>query len=139
MELEIGPFDPAVHVRMLDHYEAVRREIRMLQLQPGEPPARLEELANRLAAQFPRSNVDEIAERAYQAGEPQFVARASMPDDLVAAAVQACDELVVLLEELDDWVHDRQVNLLEAPEDVKRYRATYLAQAREQLQAALPS
>jgi hypothetical protein len=139
VELEIGPFDPAVHVRMLDHYEAVRREIRMLQLQPGEPPARLEELANRLAAQFPRSNVDEIAERAYQAGEPEFVARASMPDDLVAAAVQACDELVVLLEELDDWVHDKQVNLLEAPEDVKRYRAAYLAQAREQLQAALPS
>ena len=139
MELEIGPFDPAVHVRMLDHYEAVRREIRMLQLQAGEPPARLEELANRLAAQFPRSNVDEIAERAYQAGEPEFVARASMPDDLVAAAVQACDELVVLLEELDDWVHDKQVNLLEAPEDVKRYRAAYLAQAREQLQAALPS
>ena len=139
MELEIGPFDPAVHIRMLDHYEAVRREIRMLQLQAGEPPARLEELANRLAAQFPRSNVDEIAERAYQAGEPEFVARASMPDDLVAAAVQACDELVVLLEELDDWVHDKQVNLLEAPEDVKRYRAAYLAQAREQLQAALPS
>jgi hypothetical protein len=139
VELEIGPFDPAVHIRMLDHYEAVRREIRMLQLQAGEPPARLEELANRLAAQFPRSNVDEIAERAYQAGEPEFVARASMPDDLVAAAVQACDELVVLLEELDDWVHDKQVNLLEAPEDVKRYRAAYLAQAREQLQAALPS
>ena len=139
MELEIGPFDPAVHIRMLDHYEAVRREIRMLQLQAGEPPARLEELANRLAAQFPRSNVDEIAERAYQAGEPEFVARASMPDGLVAAAVQACDELVVLLEELDDWVHDKQVNLLEAPEDVKRYRAAYLAQAREQLQAALPS
>ena len=139
MELEIGPFDPAVHIRMLDHYEAVRREIRMLQLQAGEPPARLEELANRLAAQFPRSNVDEIAERAYQAGEPEFVARARMPDGLVAAAVQACDELVVLLEELDDWVHDKQVNLLEAPEDVKRYRAAYLAQAREQLQAALPS
>jgi hypothetical protein len=139
VELEIGPFDPAVHIRMLDHYEAVRREIRMLQLQAGEPPARLEELANRLAAQFPRSNVDEIAERAYQAGEPEFVARASMPDDLVAAAVQACDELVVLLEELDDWVHDKQVNLLEAPEDVKRYRVAYLAQAREQLQAALPS
>jgi len=137
VELEIGPFDPAVHVRMLDHYEAVRREIRLLQLQPGDPPARLEELANRLAAQFPRSNVDEIAERAYQAGQPEFVARASMPDELVAAAISACDELMVLLEELDGWAHDQQVNLLEAPEEVKRYRATYLSQAREQLQAAL--
>jgi hypothetical protein len=137
VELEVGPFDPAVHVRMLDHYEAVRREIRMLQLQPGEAPARLEELAQRLAAEFPRSNVDEVAERAYQAGEPQFVTRASIPDDLVGAAIQACDELVVLLEELDNWVNDKQVNLLEAPEDVKRYRVAYLTQAREQLQAAL--
>jgi hypothetical protein len=137
VELEIGPFDPAVHVRMLDHYEAVRREIRMLQLQPGEAPARLEELAQRLAAEFPRSNVDEVAERAYQAGEPQFVTRASIPDRLVEAAIQACDELVVLLEELDNWVNDKQVNLLETPEDVKRYRVAYLTQAREQLQAAL--
>jgi hypothetical protein len=137
VELEIGPFDPAVHVRMLDHYEAVRREIRLLQLQPGEPPTRLEELANRLAAQFPRSNVDEAAERAYQAGDPEFVVQATMPDDLVAAAVAACDELMVLLDELDDWAHDKQVNLLAAPEDVKRYRVAYLSQARDQLQAAL--
>jgi hypothetical protein len=38
---------------------------------------------------------------------------------------------------LDQWVHDKQANLLEAPEDVKRDWAAYLAQAREQLQAAL--
>jgi hypothetical protein len=56
---------------------------------------------------------------------------------MVAAAVQACDELEGLLEELDQWVNDKQANLLEAPEDVKRYRAAYLAQARLQLQAAL--
>jgi hypothetical protein len=137
VELEIGPFDPAVHVRSRDHYEAVRREIRLLQLQPGEPPARLEALAERLAAQFPRSDVDEIAERAYQAGATVFVARASIPDQLVAAAIQACDELSMLLEELDHWVNDKKANLLEASEDVKRYRVAYLAQAREQLQAAL--
>jgi hypothetical protein len=64
------------------------------------------------------------------------VARVSIPD-MVAAAVQACDELEGLLEELDQWVNDKQANLLEAPEDVKRYRAAYLAQARLQLQAAL--
>jgi hypothetical protein len=136
VELEIGPFDPAVHIRSRDHYEAVRREIRLLQLQPGEPPARLEELAERLTAQFPRSNVDEIAERAYQAGESEFVARATMPDHLMTAAIEACDELEALLDELDDWAQDKQANLLEAPEDVKRYRVAYLAQAREQLQAA---
>jgi hypothetical protein len=137
VELEFGPFDPAVHIRSRDHYEAVRREVRLLQFQPGEPPARLEELSGRRAAQFPRSGVDEIAERAYQAGESEFVARATMPDHLVAAAIEACDELEALLDELDDWAQDKQANLLEAPEDVKRYRTTYLAQAREQLQAAL--
>jgi hypothetical protein len=136
VELEFGPFDPAVHIRSRDHYEAVRREIRLLQFQPGEPPARLEELAERLAAQFPRSGVDEIAERAYQAGESEFVARATMPDHLMTAAIEACDELEALLDELDDWAQDKQANLLEAPEDVKRYRVAYLAQAREQLQAA---
>jgi hypothetical protein len=64
------------------------------------------------------------------------VARVSIPD-MVAAAVQACDELEGLLEELDQWVNDKQANLLEAPEDVKRYRAANLARARAQLQAAL--
>jgi len=34
-------------------------------------------------------------------------------------------------------VHDKQADLLEAPKDIKRYRAVYLAQARERLQAAL--
>lgn len=61
------------------------------------------------------------------------MARVSIP----AAAVQACDELAGLLEELDQWVNDKQANLLEAPEDVKRYRAANLARARAQLQAAL--
>jgi hypothetical protein len=42
-----------------------------------------------------------------------------------------------LLEELVQWVNDKQANLLKAPEDVKRDRAAYLAQAREQLQADL--
>src|SRR5215207_6343184 len=82
-----------------------------------------------------RPALDEIAERAYQAVESVFVVRVSIPE-LVAAAVQACDELAGLLEELDQWVNDKQANLLEAPEDVKRYRAAYLAQACEQLQAA---
>jgi hypothetical protein len=54
----------------------------------------------------------------------------------VAAAVQACDELAGLLEELDQWVNDKLANLLEPPENIKRYRAAYLAQAREQLQAS---
>ncbi|HEX8929141.1 MAG TPA: hypothetical protein VGA45_09530, partial [Actinomycetota bacterium] len=41
-----------------------------------------------------------------------------------------------LLDELDRWAQNKQANLLEAPDDVKRYRAAYLAQVREQLEAA---
>ncbi|HEX8858760.1 MAG TPA: hypothetical protein VGC06_06630 [Actinomycetes bacterium] len=136
MELEIGPFDPALHVRSRDHYEAVRREIRLLELQPGSPAVRLEELAQRLAAQFPSSDVDEVAERAYRAGESKFVARVTIPDDLVTAAIQACDEIAALLDDLDRWAQDERANLLEAPDDVKRYRTAYLAQVQEQLEAA---
>jgi hypothetical protein len=62
--------------------------------------------------------------------------RISLPDDLVTAAVQACDELAALLDELDRWAQDKRANLLEAPEDVKRYRAAYLDQVRAELQAA---
>jgi len=136
VELQVGPFDPALHVRSRDHYEAVRREIQLLELQPGEPPARLEELAARLAAQFPPSDVDEVVERAYQAGESKFIARAVVPDELLTAAIEACDEVEALLDELDRWAQNKQANLLEAPDDVKRYRAAYLAQVREQLEAA---
>jgi hypothetical protein len=50
VKLEVGPFDPAVQVRSRDRYEAIRREIRLLQLLPDDPPARLEDLAQRLAA-----------------------------------------------------------------------------------------
>jgi hypothetical protein len=134
VELEVGPFDPVLHVRSRDHHEAVRREVRLLEMQAGEPPARLEEFAQRLSVQFPRSDVDEVAERAYQAGEPSFVARVRIPDDLVTAAVHACDELAALLDDLDRWAQDKRANLLEAPEDVKRYRADYLAQVRAELQ-----
>jgi hypothetical protein len=50
VKLEVGPFDPAVQVRSRDRYEAIRREIKLLQLLPDDPPARLEDLAQRLAA-----------------------------------------------------------------------------------------
>jgi hypothetical protein len=136
MELEVGPFDPALHIRSRDHYEAIRREAQLVALQPDAPPVRLVELIERLRRQFPRSPVDEVAERAYVAGQPTFTVRYSVPDELVPAALVACDEAESLLEELDRWARDEQVGLLETPEDVRRYRSEYLAQARAQLARA---
>jgi hypothetical protein len=133
MELEVGPFDPALHIRSRDHYEAVRREAQLLALAADAPPARFEALLQRLASQFPRSPVDDVADQAYLARSPTFALRVTMPDELVPAALEACDELETLLNELDQWAGTGAVQLLEAPEDVRRYRQAYLAQARAQL------
>jgi hypothetical protein len=136
MELEVGPFDPALHIRSRDHYEAVRREAQLLALAPEAAPARFEELIDRLSRQFPRSPVDEVADRAYLAKEPSFGVRYTLPDELVPAALEACDELEELLDEFDRWSDAEGVRLLEAPDDIKRYRKVYLDQVRAQLKAA---
>ena len=136
MELEVGPFDPALHVRSRDHYEAVRREAQLLSLGPEAAPARLGGLVDRLGHQFPPSPVDEVADRAYLAKEPSFAVRYDLPDELVPTALAACDEIEELLDEFDRWADAEGVQLLEAPEDVKHYRKAYLAQVRAQLQDA---
>ena len=132
----MGPFDPALHIRSRDHYEAVRREAQLVAVQPDAPPLRLAELVERLRRQFPRSPVDEVAERAFVAGQPTFTVRYVVPDELVAAALDACDQAESLMDEVDRWTRDGKFGLLEAPQDVKRYRAEYLAQARAQLRRA---
>jgi hypothetical protein len=136
MELEVGPFDPALHIRSRDHYEAVRREAQLLALAPEAAPARFEELIDRLSQQFPRSPVDEVADEAYLARAPSFGVRYDLPDELVPAALDACDELEELLDEFDRWSDAEGVRLLEAPDDVKQYRKVYLDQVRAQLTAA---
>jgi hypothetical protein len=136
MELEVGPFDPALHIRSRDHYEAVRREAQLLSLAPEAAPARLEDLVDRLSHKFPPSPVDEVADRAYLAKEPSFRVRYALPDELVPAALDACDEIERLLDEFDLWARTEDVRLLEAPEDIKRYRKAYLDQVKAQLTAA---
>jgi hypothetical protein len=136
MELEMGPFDPALHIRTRDHYEAVRREAQLVAMQPDAPVTRFSDLVERLSRQFPPSPADEVAERAYLAGQPTFSVRVVMPDELVPAALTACDELEALFDELDRWTGTGEAHLLQAPEEVKRYRAAYLGQARAQLRGA---
>jgi hypothetical protein len=136
MELKVGPFDPALHIRSRDHYEAILREAQLAAMGPEAPPRRLGELVERLRARFPRSPADDVAEQAYVAGEPTFTARYTIPDELVPAALDACDEVEALMEELDRSARAGEHGLLEAPEDVKRYRSEYLAQTRAQLRGA---
>jgi hypothetical protein len=139
MRLRIGPFDPALHVRSRDHYEAVRREAQLLALGNDSPPRRLDELVDRLNAEFPDGGIDPVVDKAYLAGEATVTAEQTVPDELVGAALAACDELERLLDELDAWARDRGANLLEAPPDVRAHRVALLGQVREQLRAALPA
>ena len=132
----MGPFDPSLHVRSRDHYEAVRREAQLLSLAPEAAPARLEDLVVRLTRQFPPNPVDEVADQAFLARKPSFQVRFALPDELVPAALDACDRLEELLDEFDLWANAEGVQLLEAPEEIKRYRKAYLDQVRAQLQAA---
>jgi hypothetical protein len=62
--------------------------------------------------------------------------RYSLPDELVPAALDACDQLEDLLDEIDRWAEAESAQLLEAPDDLKRYRKAYLDQVRAQLKAA---
>ena len=136
MKLEVGPFDPALHIRSRDHYEAVRREAQLLALAPESAPARLDELITRLTQQFPRSPVDEVADQAYLAEQPSFSVRYTLPDEFVPAALDACDQLEDMLDEIDRWAEAESVQLLAAPDDIRRYRKAYLDQVRVQLKAA---
>ena len=52
---------------------------------------------------------------------------------LVPVALAACDEIEDLLDEFDRWADAESVRLLEAPDDIKRYRKAYLDQVRQQL------
>jgi hypothetical protein len=62
--------------------------------------------------------------------------RYSLPDELVPAALHACDQLEDLLDEIDRWAEAESAQLLESPDDLKRYRKAYLDQVRAQLKAA---
>lgn len=133
MELVVGPFDPVLHVRSRDHYEAVRREARLLELRPEAAPRRLEDLNERLFRQVVDAQVDPVVDRAFLGHEPAFSTRLVVPDEQVAALLAGCEELERLLGELDRWAHDSEQAILEPSEEVKTYRATFLAQLRQQL------
>lgn len=135
MELVVGPFDPAVHVRSRDHYEAVRREAQLLDLQPDAAPRRLDELNERIFKPLVDLQVDPVVDRAYLEHQSSFLARLVIPDEQAAAVLAACDELERLLGEVGHWAHDSE-QLILAPQEVMAYRVAFIAQLREQLGAA---
>lgn len=133
MELRLGPFDPALHVRSRDHYEAVRREAQLVELATRGQAPDLDELLEDMARQLGIQPLDSAVDRAYLAGEPSVVVTLSVPEERVAAVLRACDELERLLDELDRWAQASDAGFLETPDDVRHHRRTYIAQIRLQL------
>jgi hypothetical protein len=136
MEVTLGPFDPALHVRSRDHYEAIRREVRLLELgSEGVAPGLeelLEEMSRSVGSALP---VNDVVDRAFLAGARTFTATITIPDDRVGFLLDACDDLERMLDELDRWASQGRGDLLAAPEEVKRYRRDYIAQIRGQLRS----
>jgi hypothetical protein len=140
MELMIGPFDPVLHVRSRDHFEAIRREAQLLALEPDSPPRRYEALMDRFRGQFPPTmqELDASVDRAYRAGERRCTVRLVIPDEQVPDALAACDAAEATLGELDRWAaRNRGEEFLPTPPEVAAYRDTVLGQIREQLERAL--
>jgi hypothetical protein len=136
MEVRLGPFDPALHVRSRDHYEAVRREAQLLEIEGEAVSPGLDQLLEEMSRGVGALPVNDAADRAFLAGARSFTATITIPDERVRSLMNACDQLERLLDELDRWARQARGDMLEAPEDVKRYRRDYIAQIRAQLASA---
>jgi hypothetical protein len=135
MKLRLGPFDTAVHIRSRDHFRAICREAALQELGPETLPRRWEAAIGRFYQLLRLAPVTEAVDRAYLAGEPTFSAAVDIPDESVPEALAACEELQRLHGELERWTWEADAELLAFSEDIHRYDAAFLDQARAQLQA----
>jgi hypothetical protein len=136
MEVRLGPFDPALHVHSRDHYEALRREVRLQELGGSGVASGLDELLAEMSRSVGAAvPVNDVVDRAYMEGASSFTATITVPDDRVPFLLDAINEVERLLDELDGYAGEGGGELLPAPEDVKRYRREYFAQVRSQLRA----
>jgi hypothetical protein len=136
VRLQVGPFDPALHIRSRDHHRAICREAALLDLPPGSPPRRWEAAVGRFYRQLGLGPVTEAVDKAYVAGEPAFAVEVTVPEGQLPAALEACTELEGLLGDVGRWAQEADADVLTLPEDVRAYYAAFLAQARGQLAAA---
>jgi hypothetical protein len=136
MRLQVGPFDPALHVRTRDHHRAICREAALLDLPPESMPRRWEAAVGRFYRMLGLGPVSEAVDRAFLAGEPAFAAEVTVPDERLPAALAACRELEALLGDVLRWAQESDADVLDLPEDVRGHYGAFLAQARGQLEAA---
>jgi hypothetical protein len=136
MRLQVGPFDPALHVRSRDHHRAICREAALLDTPPESMPRRWEAAVGRFYRRLNLGPVTEAVDRAFVAGEPAFAVEVTVPDEQLAEAIAACHELEGLLGDVLRWAQESDADVLNLPEDVRAHYLAFLAQARTQLEAA---
>jgi hypothetical protein len=135
MRLRVGPFDTSLHVRSRDHHRAICREAASLDLPPDSAPRRWEAAVGRFYARLALAPATNTVDRAFQAGEREFAAEVTVPDEQVPVVLETCLELDRLLCELSRWARGSDADVLSLPEDVHAYYAAFVAQARGQLEA----
>jgi hypothetical protein len=136
MRLQVGPFDPVLHVRSRDHHRAICREAALLDLPPESLPRRWEAAVGRFYRALNLGPVSEAVDRAFVAGEPAFAVEVTVPDEQLPAALAACRELEALLGAVLAWARESDADVLNLSEEVRGYYAAFIAQARAQLEAA---
>ena len=136
MRLQVGPFDPALHVRSRDHHRAICREAALLDTPPESMPRRWEAAVGRFYRRLNLGPVTEAVDRAFVAGEPAFAVEVTVPDGQLAEAIAACHELEGLLGDVLRWAQESDADVLSFPDDVRAYYAAFIVQARAQLQGA---
>jgi hypothetical protein len=136
MNLQVGPFDPVLHVRSRDHHRAICREAALLDLPPDSMPRRWEAAVGRFYRSLNLGPVSEAVDRAFVAGEPAFAVEVTVPDEQLPAALAACQELEALLGDVLRWAQESDADVLNLSEEVRGHYAAFIGQARAQLEAA---
>jgi hypothetical protein len=136
MRLQVGPFDPVLHVRSRDHHRAICREAALLDLPPESMPRRWEAAVGRFYRSLNLGPVSEAVDRAFVAGAPAFAVEVTVPDGQLPQALAACQELEALLGDVLAWAQESDADVLNLSEEVRGHYAAFLAQVRAQLEAA---
>jgi anti-sigma B factor antagonist len=122
-----------VRRRASEHGETLRRELAFVEhaSDPEAAPARLHQLSASLTARFGALTAAQDAEAtaAQEAGQ----ATIDLVYHLPLEVADACDDLAVLLDELDDFCREGDLLTLVTPPEAVAFRRWFLDEVREQL------
>jgi anti-anti-sigma factor len=123
----------SVHRRTAQHYDAVRRELVVVDVDPAAPPSRLDALSEELNVRYAGFTITQnqalaaALDRGDRSIDLEYRFPASMADD--------SERIDRLLDEVDDYCRAGDLLTLVAPPELLAYRQWILAEIREQIRA----